>query len=77
MFCDNMQQGQDRQQDAGRRTKTKAPTYKDFGISYNLQVVVGESLNRSIIIAICEDLILLYPSGFMDYIVYCYDLLCI
>ena len=46
-------------------------------ISFNLQVVVGESLNRSIIIAICEDLILLYSSGFMDYIVYCYDLHCI
>ena len=46
-------------------------------ISFNLQVVVGESLNRSIIIAICEDLILLYSSDFMDYIVYCYDLHCI
>ena len=44
---------------------TLATTYKDNAF-LKLQVVVGECLNRSIIIAICEDLILLYLSGSMD-----------
>ena len=45
---------------------TVATTYKFLYLQVNLQVVVGECLNRSIIIAICEDLILLYLSGSMD-----------
>ena len=47
----------------GRGAGSRA-TYNDVFLS--LQVVVGKSLNRSIIIAICEDLILLYSSGSMD-----------
>ena len=47
--------------------KTAAHTHKDVAF-INLQVIVGESLNRSIIIAICEDLILFYSSGSMDYL---------
>ena len=50
----------------GRDHSTTVGTiYKDNAF-LKLQVVVGECLNRSIIIAICEDLILLYLSGSMD-----------
>ena len=44
---------------------TVGTTYKDNAF-LNLQVVVGESLNRSILIAKCEYLYLLYLSGSMN-----------